>query len=83
MRTMILAAAVLGLSACQPATPDASGPDPTTGAAGAVTGPTDPNPTGADATTSVQPGDPSGAMGSTPPTLPEPDAPATPTLPPT
>jgi len=82
MRTMILAAAVLGLAACQPAMPDASGPDPTTGA-GAVTGPADPNPAGAGAAPYAQPGDPSGAMGSTPPTLPEPDAPATPTLPPT
>ena len=51
----------------------------TTGAAGATTSATDPNPTGAGATAGAQPGDPSGAMGSTPPTLPQPEASNTPT----
>lgn len=78
MRTAILAAAVLGLAACQPATPEKAAAPPgdqaTTGAAGATTSAADPNPSGAGATTGARPGDASGAMGSTPPTLPEPQA---------
>jgi hypothetical protein len=78
MRTAILAAAVLGLAACQPATPEKAAAPPgdgeTTGAAGATTSAADPNPTGAGAVTDATPGDPSGAMASTPPTLPEPEA---------
>jgi hypothetical protein len=77
MRTLLAAFVVLGLAACQPATPEKAAPPgdgATTGAAGATTSATDPNPTGAGATTDAQPGDASGAMGSTPPTLPEPQA---------
>lgn len=49
----------------------------TTGAAGATTSATDPNPGGAGATTDAKPGDPNGAMGST---SPQPQPPVT-TLP--
>lgn len=72
-------AGVLSVGACQgkATSADASGPAPTesatppsqatTGAGGAATGVTDPNPTGAGATTGATPGDPNGAMGATDP----------------
>jgi hypothetical protein len=48
----------------------------TTGAAGAMTGPNDPNPAGQGATTGATPGDATGSMGSTPTQpAPEPAAP--------
>ena len=90
------AAAALGLTACnaqessERAVEEAGGSvptmqrtpkdAPTTGAAGATTSATDPNPPGAGATAGAQPGDPSGAMGSTP-TLPQPQTRNTPTPP--
>jgi predicted small secreted protein len=87
MRTAFAAVllAGLGLAACNSGSGDggasdravqASGQAPrhdaTTGAGGAVTGSTDPNPTGAGATTDAEPGAPSSKMGATNPASPAP-----------
>jgi hypothetical protein len=79
MRTILAAFAVLGLAACQPATPEKAAAPPADTPAEAVTSATDPNPTVVGTTTDAPPGETSGAMGSTPPTLPEPQANGLPT----
>lgn len=76
---LAILAAVLSVGACQgkATSSDASEPAPsesatppaqaTTGAGGAATGVTDPNPTGGGATTGATPGDPNGSMAASDP----------------
>jgi hypothetical protein len=77
MRILIpLAASLLTLAACQQAEPrpgaeaEAARGEASTGAGGAITGRTDPNPTGAGATAGATTSDSTADMGSTSPTSP-------------